>query len=134
MQRDVAWSTKLALVNQTVVHNKLWIGLFVEKPDHRGDAINVVDLVCDGIRDAIDVDDRWFCLQFVDWRVNKADPKIFIQIGQEDVEPSQVCSYCGQILVLESFTKKTGNPHGHDRVCRECRKQGRILAKQKISK
>jgi len=52
---------------------KIWVALMVEKTTPRSDAINVIDLVCDGVKKAIEVDDRWFALYRVDWRIVHPD-------------------------------------------------------------
>ena len=52
---------------------KIWLALMVEKTTPRSDAINVIDLVCDGVKKAIEVDDRWFALWRVDWRIVHPD-------------------------------------------------------------
>lgn len=93
---------------------KIWIDLLVQKPNHRGDAVNVLDLVCDALKEAIGVDDRWFSIRRLDWEVVKDNPMIFIGIGQEDEEERRVCSYCGQQRTIDNFTT-------HLRVCDLCR-------------
>lgn len=120
------------LNNRKVAHNKLWIDILVQKPNHRGDAINVVDLVCDAIKDAVPVDDRWFCIRRLDWEIVKEDPQLIIGIGQETDDDAQVCSYCGQIKLLTEFNKDKCNPLGVGRECRECRRVGRLLKKRAI--
>lgn len=117
----IALATRSALKGQKIVQNKLWVGLHVEKPDHKGDGINVVDLVCDGIKVGAGIDDRWFCLSFLDWSINKRDPFIIIQIGQESDVDVQACSHCGRLLTFDQFHRKANTKHGIDRACRECR-------------
>jgi hypothetical protein len=100
---------------------KLWIDIFVEKPDHRGDAVNFVDLVCDAVKDATGVDDRWYCLRRVDWSIVKTDPKIRIGIGQAIEEDHGVCSHCGSILPLSTgFGRNRSTKSGFGRVCFGC--------------
>lgn len=102
--------------------NKLWLDIFVQKPHHRGDAVNMVDLICDAVKDGLGLDDRWFCIRRVDWEICKKDPVIWIGMSQDnDAEDAQACSHCGRILAFQHFGKKSGNKSGHDRVCRECR-------------
>lgn len=104
------------------VDAKVFVDIFVQKPDNKGDAINVVDSVCDGVKDAIGIDDRWFCLRGLDWEVVKSGtPRIWIGVGQEVTEHHRVCSCCGRILPLDAFGKRTADKvHGKARVCREC--------------
>lgn len=120
----IALATRAALRDHAVVQNKLWVGLHVEKPNQRGDGINVVDLVCDGIKIGAGIDDRWFCLSFLDWSINKRDPHILIQIGQESDVNVQACSHCGRLLTFDNFHKKSNTKNGVDRACRECRSAG----------
>ena len=103
-----------------VVHNKVWLDILVQKANHKGDAVNFVDLVCDAVKRAIPVDDRWFCIRRVDWQVVRVDPKIFVGVGQESDEDAQVCSYCGQIRSLVQFQKHRGGHLGVGRECKEC--------------
>jgi hypothetical protein len=124
MSDAIALATRSALRSQNVVQNKLWVGLHVEKPNQRGDGINVVDLVCDGIKIGADIDDRWFCLSFLDWSINKRDPHILIQIGQESDANVQACSHCGRLLTFDCFVKKANTKNGIDRACRDCRSAG----------
>lgn len=118
-----------AFRGRRVAHNKVWIDLLVQKPDHRGDAINVVDLVCDAIKDAIGVDDRWFCIRRLDWEIAKSDPMLYIGIGQESEHDAQVCSHCGVIKPLIAFTRRAKSKLGVGRACRECLRAGRMHAR-----
>lgn len=121
--RDVlGLAIKNALKNQTVVQNKVWLDILVQKPDHKGDAINVVDAVADVIKHSIGVDDRWFSIRRLDWEIVKENPHIFVGIGQESDTPVQVCSFCGRMLEFSSFNKNKGNKSGITRDCIDCRK------------
>lgn len=124
MSDVISLATMAALKGHAVVQNKLWVGLHVEKPNHRGDGINVVDLVCDGIKVGAGIDDRWFSLSFLDWSINKRDPHILIQIGQESDVNVQACSHCGRLLDFGQFNKKSNTKNGIDRACKECRSLG----------
>lgn len=115
---DLTLLFRSALRGRKVAHNKLWVRIFVEKPSGKGDAINVVDLVCDAIKDAIDgLDDNWFSLSGLDWAIVKRDPQIYIEIGQESDEDVLACAYCGKLKKIEEFRK-----NGRD-GCRQCRLQ-----------
>lgn len=116
-----------ALKGRPVAHNKVWIDILVQKPNHRGDAVNVVDLVCDALKKAVDVDDRWFCIRRLDWEIAKDDPMLFIGVGQDTDTDCQVCSYCGQIKELSEFNRSKGNRLGVGRECKQCRREGRQL-------
>jgi len=129
----ITHAIRTAVRNIRVANNKLWIDILVQKPNHKGDAINVIDLVCDAIKEAIPLDDRWYSIRRLDWEVVKSNPKLFIGIGQSSSIDCQVCSYCGQIKSLDSFNKNKLNKLGVGRECKECRQQGRHLAKEKRS-
>lgn len=105
-----------------IKNHKVWIDIHVEKPNHYGDAVNVVDTVCDAIKMAIPVDDRWYSIRRLDWSINKADPHLYIGIGQEaGVEDSKVCRFCGLIKPFQSFTKDKNSKDGHGGECKSCR-------------
>lgn len=117
----VALAIGQAVRDQPLRHNKVWIDVFVQKPDHRGDAVNVVDLVCDGIKDAIPVDDRWYSLRRVDWQVVKHEaPMIYIGLGQEACEDAKVCSSCGRVLPFSAFWANKAHRTGRARNCKDC--------------
>ena len=112
--------TRDILKNQEIKNNRVWLDILVQKPDHRGDAINVLDGVCDALKEAIGLDDRWFCIRRLDWEVVKQDPQLYIGIGQERVEDCQICSYCGRLLPFTDFSKNKNTRNGVARACREC--------------
>lgn len=119
---EIAGVIRESGITDRIVHNKVWLDLLVHKPNHRGDAVNVVDLVCDAVKGAIGVDDRWFCIRRLDWQVCRDQPQLFIGIGQESEEPAQVCSTCGEIRQLSWFAPAKSDPLGVGRKCRDCRK------------
>lgn len=120
LRDEIALKTKLACRESPVVNAKVWLDLRVQKPDHRGDAVNVIDLVCDGVKEGLGVDDRWFCIRGLDWQITKTDPQLIIGIGQSESSHRNICSHCGRILKLERFRKKSDTPLGVDRVCKGC--------------
>lgn len=63
---------------------KIWLDIHVEKPDMRGDAINVLDFVADAVKDAMHIDDRWYSVFRLDWTVKKDNPLLYVRIGQEE--------------------------------------------------
>lgn len=117
----IAEQTRAISTAQKVVQAKVWIDMLVQKTNHKGDAINVIELVCDGIKEGLGVDDRWFCIRRLDWQIVKTDPQIIIGIGQEVLTDRQVCSYCGRILKLSRFAKAKDKPLGVGRECKACR-------------
>ena len=118
---------KAALKGRKVEPNKVWLEIFVQKPNHRGDAANFVDLICDAVKDAIGVDDRWFSIRQLEWQITKTDPHIFLTIGQEDPRAAQVCSPCGRILTLDAFHRNAAAQNGVGRICKECASVGVAL-------
>jgi len=99
---------------------KIWIDIRVEMPEHKGDAINFLDGICDAVKKAIEVDDRWFAVRYIDWAIVKRDPRILIGVGQEATEDMQICSYCGRTLSLDMFQKNRGAKLGVGRECKDC--------------
>lgn len=122
-------SLKSALRGRRIYQNKLWIDIFVEKSNHKGDAVNFVDLVCDAVKVATDLDDRWYCLRSVDWSIAKSDPNLFICVGQEEVEDVQACSYCGRLLAFEMFSRCRSNKSGITRICKDCSRKDRVVVR-----
>jgi hypothetical protein len=116
----LALRIKTAVRGMPIVQNKVWLDIFVQKPNHRGDAANFIDLICDAIKEAIGVDDRWFSIRRVDWEIVKNDPQIFICVGQENALEAQVCSSCGRILPRDAFHKHKGTKTGISRNCKNC--------------
>lgn len=99
---------------------KVWIDILVEKPDMRGDAVNVIDLVCDAVKDAIGVDDRWFSIRRVDWAVVKDGPCLYVGVSQVATEAQRACSVCGSIKPLTSFAERKHVRRGRSRECADC--------------
>jgi Holliday junction resolvase RusA-like endonuclease len=109
-----------AMRGQKIAQNKVWLSFFVEKENHRSDAINVVDTLCDAIKVALDLDDRWFCIDRVDWAVKKSDQNIIVKISQTTDADAIVCSHCGELKELDAFGFKRGGPLDRNRVCKPC--------------
>jgi hypothetical protein len=78
---NLAWDVKQALEGRTFRKDKIFLDIMVEKPDHRGDALNVLDLIADGIKAGIGIDDRYFAIQRLDWVIKK-NGRIIIGIIQ----------------------------------------------------
>ncbi len=88
----------------------------------RGDAVNVVDLVCDAVKDAIGLDDRWFSIKRLDWEIAKVNPQLIVGLAQPDQFDAQACSHCGRVRPFGDFHKHKGNKNGIGRVCSDCRR------------
>lgn len=118
---DVISKTKEVIKDQKVYQTKVWIDLLIQKPHHKGDAINMIDFICDAIKKAIGVDDKWFSIRRLDWEIAKENPKIWIGIGQEINEDCHVCSNCGKINPKSEYTVHRQNKLGVGRICPSCR-------------
>jgi hypothetical protein len=117
LRHALAMELRVALGVRRAVEGKLWIDILVQKPNHKGDAVNVVDTVCDAIKMVVGIDDRWYSIRRLDWEVVKVNPRIFVGVGQEVTEPHRVCSTCGRIQPHSEFwgKKRLG------RECKHCR-------------
>ena len=120
LREMLAYSIKQASKNVNWYEDRVWIDIFVQKPNHKGDAINVVDGVCDAVKVAIGIDDRWFSIRKLDWEIVKENPMLYVGIGQKSDEDKRVCSLCGRILPLGMFTKNSRDKLGRSRECQEC--------------
>ena len=60
---------------------KTWLDIIVQKPNHRSDALNVIDTLADGIKEGIGIDDRWFSISLLDWEIVKENPMILVQVS-----------------------------------------------------
>lgn len=135
-QRHLIWVLKGAQL--AFWHNKIWIKIMAFKPDHAaGDAVNLVDRICDCVKEVVRPDDRWFSLEGVDWRIDKVRPRIEITMTQEDRWDAQACSQCGGIKPFEQFHKNKSNKLGITSLCKPCRhetdRRKRDEQKQKAS-
>jgi len=111
---------RLAIQGADVLPGKLYLDILVLKPNHYGDAINVLDHLSDAIKIAVGLDDRWFCVARIDWQIIKVDPVILIGIGQKHTEPVHVCAYCGRLLPYDRFHVRKRSKTGIDRQCKDC--------------
>lgn len=85
--RDLEFITRAALNASGAVfknREKVWLNILVEKLNHRRDAINVIDILCDGIKKGLGIDDRYYCIDKLDWCITPSNPKIIVEIFQED--------------------------------------------------
>lgn len=112
----LAWQIKIGIGARKLYIGKLWVDIFVQKPNHSGDAVNVLDLVSDAIQDATGIDDRWYAVRRLNWQIVKEDPWLFVGIAQEITEDYRICSYCGRELPVRMFYQDR-------RECWECKGQ-----------
>lgn len=128
LKEQIAWDIKNSEMEW--VHDKVWLDIYVQKPNPRFDAVNVIDTICDAVKIGMDIDDKWFSIRRLDWQVIKEDPRIYIGIGQEGDVEKQICSYCGRILKEDYFGKNRSLKRGIGRECKDCRKY-RAMNKKK---
>lgn len=100
-----------------------YLDILVEKPNHKGDALNLIDSIADAVKEAIGVDDRWFSISRLEWRIVKNNPMVYIGVGQDGDADQQVCSTCGAIKDLGDFPVSKTARMGRHRICLHC--QGR---------
>lgn len=100
---------------------KTYIDILVQKPHHWGDAVNVIDTICDAVKQAIGVDDRWFSLRRVEWQITKENPRIYIGIGQEEGGDQFPCRACGSILDMIRFHNSYERGKKINAICCCCR-------------
>lgn len=91
---------RLSAVGAIPRQNRLWLAVHVSKANHLGDALNVLDLVADGIQDATGIDDRWYSLSGLTWDLVPNRPELRVWIGQEDLPDAAACRRCGAIWSL----------------------------------
>jgi hypothetical protein len=68
---------------------KLWLDIHVEIPNHRGDALNMLDLIADGVQDGTSIDDRWYWIRRMSWTKNPKNPRITVTCGQYVMEATK---------------------------------------------
>lgn len=127
-RRRLALELARDLGDRRIRHNRLWLGINVQKPDHKGDALNVLDLVSDAVQDATGLDDRWYQIAGLTWGVDKENPRLIVWIGQEDLTDAQVCGRCGMVLPFDAFHRNRSTPTKRSGVCRTCSASARKRA------
>ena len=72
-----------ALAAHLLSRAPLWLQIHCVLPNHRGDAINCLDLVADAVEAATGLDDRWYMISGLTWsKVKGARPELHVWIGQ----------------------------------------------------
>lgn len=116
-----AWVAGLvarAVADQIVVQNTLWIDLFVEQPNARGDCINYLDWAADAVKVGLDFDDNWFSCAGITGAIVKDDEcQLHIGFGQTADWSGKPCVICGQLLPFDSYRER---PSGPAPECHEC--------------
>lgn len=122
-----ALTWKIKALRHPFFKGKIWLKIFVQRPNMVGDSINTIDIIADAVKDAIGIDDRWFSIESVDWQIVKDDPQIFVWVKQDIKEAHELCSGCGEITPLSSFLpsvikRAQENRKQGQKFCGECRK------------
>lgn len=60
---------------------KMLVTIRVFKPNHRMDAVNFLDVVCDCVQKATGLNDHWYSAS-VDWEIDRVNPRIEIEVTQ----------------------------------------------------
>lgn len=120
---------KTVLAGRPIKRNKVWIDIFVQFPWHKGDAVNFVDMVCDALKVALGIDDKWFCINRVDWEICKTEPRLFISVAQEEVEDCLICSTCGLLKPDREFSLNRATNSGRHSRCKDCQASTRPLTR-----
>ena len=61
---------------------KTWVRIKVYRPDMRGDPINFMDVICDGVKVGLGIDDNVYAVE-VDWELEPGNPGITVEVEQE---------------------------------------------------
>ncbi len=116
---DITWLVKAAMRGQKAHKGKLWLGIFVQKHKHTFDAINVLDLVADAVKDALGLDDNSYSLLFLDWEIAKERPQVAIYIGQAIRTDHFMCTACGVSTDVKHLAREA-----HCKFCIDPKYQG----------
>jgi hypothetical protein len=111
--------------------NKLYLKILVQKPDMRGDAINFIDTIADGVKLGVHLDDNWFSIAGVDWEICKDNPQVVIGLYQEDKDLIY-CSNCGVPQGFDGFASNVKNKYGVAQPCKECSRLAREMRKNSL--
>jgi len=60
---------------------KVWLDIMIYRPDMRADPPNFIDSICDGVKSALGIDDRFYAGSW-DWELDKKNPRIEIEVRQ----------------------------------------------------
>jgi small-conductance mechanosensitive channel len=61
---------------------KTWVRIYAYRPDFKSDIQNFEECICDALKEALQIDDRYFSL-IIDWELNRKTPIIHIDVWQE---------------------------------------------------
>lgn len=122
---------KKRLKGQRVAHNKVWLDIVVYLPNHRYDAVNFVDAVCDALKTVIPVDDKWYSIQNLDWQVDPENPRIVVNVGQESDKDVKWCAGgCNRVRPFGDFyINKHKKKDYLSSYCKECSRESKRRSK-----
>jgi len=103
-------------------HAKVWLNIHVTLPHRKIDPINVIDVVADGVKLGINIDDNWFAIEKLDWSMGQ-EGLVDIEIWQEADQDYRVCTDCKEIRPLTEFTVNKRGPLGRAYLCKFCRRE-----------
>ena len=75
-------------INKEFKKQKVYITMRVFKPNHRSDAINLVDGMADILKKVMGLDDRYFSV-WCDWEIDKENPRVEIYIDEDSLPSIQ---------------------------------------------
>lgn len=70
--------------------NEIVISYTVYKPDHLGDSFNLLDGLADSVKLVVGIDDRYFACSGIYSVIDKNNPRIELEITQEDAVKDKV--------------------------------------------
>lgn len=76
-------AAQMAGAGYVATRGVLWLRIHVCLPHHRGDAINCLDLVADAVEKGTGLDDRWYEIRCLTWEIDRANPRMVVDIGQD---------------------------------------------------
>ena len=97
----IAYEVALATKGQAARQEKLWLSIFVAKPRECADAVNVIDVLCDGIEKGTGLNDRFFAIRRLDWVVDADRPRVEVEMSQLIVEAVGTSEVGGSLAPVE---------------------------------
>lgn len=80
---SLEWFVRFKTKDLKFDKKKIWVIIKVTKKNNVGDCVNLIEGVCDAIKKAINIDDRYFSV-ICDWLIGEKD-NINIRILQNDM-------------------------------------------------
>lgn len=113
-----------ASVGATWHSARIHVNIFVVLPKFIYDATNVISTIADAVQIATGVNDKWLTV-CLDWKVDKTNPRIEIELSQEAIEDFAYCSVCNREMAISawhaySLRNLTSGKTSGIGPCREC--------------